>query len=937
MKSKDWKTKVGVGFAKTGLSKFGRRLPSIKQIGSYLSTANEQESDIDDDIELNSPPSSPRLSQKHSNNNSSNANSNKHKAKKSHSIKFELIDELSLRSMWVMCIAIHPNGKLVATGGLDNMVSIYDINFNENNSGTHSHNNNQNVANSSNTNVEMSSQFSYSQTNQNNNNNNNNNNNADRDAGSLPNLVNNGSNTYDKQDNGPHRKGSEYADNGMISSTMTREYSVHPDHPLRQQMGLQRQNSSGSLSSQNDEYKTGDVIENDLNASMSLNQSLPSTVKSSATTIVNNKDDIDESITYRNRNNLDKPEVPFRREASPDTSAMYESFRQFTVPKYELTKYWDGNISHIKFFDDDRHILVGSGDNSCSIVNYRLNILVKRWTFNYRVKCVDYIFADQSQIFGNMESRGGRGRAPAMQILEASNEVDDVEDKEDHKDNSNEKGRMHIDDNLDESKVDTSNMNNDKNNSNNNNSSAKGNQPLTISAQNITHAADGSGVQTPLIIQSTENSENLDLNLASVSASPRKRKNINRDILAPNDSDDSDDSDDSVGLSEILSQENIDNDLFDYSLNNKKKKKDKEKSDLNNDGKHKDSKRSSHKSTFDRKDKSGKRKSSNLDIVNEHKANHSSNVLDMAAVDMIIDARGRPSSVVRQGQKIFIKNANVNPLAVSNMDPSLKRDFGSLLHNLPFYPPRSVRVLIGTCGSTHNVLIDEVMLDGVSSSFDIETNISQLNESGADNYNGGNQNFESLHANYTDCNAVAFSPHGHYFALGFANGGVYIFERNSDNLSRTIEIHSCMLPASINSICWINSYTIAASCDHGSKIYVSYILQEKEIREYLLNKCLEKKSNIVSVIIDYVGDDILDTFVYSKFDEKISCIAAQPFWVQSNENDKNSKSSGIKKKSTKDKEKKYMYSKKDGILVAASWDMSMEGYLLRQHVKMYDK
>ena len=65
MKSKDWKTKVGVGFAKTGLGKFGRRIPSFKQIAtSYLTNANEGLSDTEDDnndnIVIESPPTSPR-------------------------------------------------------------------------------------------------------------------------------------------------------------------------------------------------------------------------------------------------------------------------------------------------------------------------------------------------------------------------------------------------------------------------------------------------------------------------------------------------------------------------------------------------------------------------------------------------------------------------------------------------------------------------------------------------------------------------------------------------------------------------------------------------------------------------------------------------------------------------------------------------------------
>ncbi|ETO34229.1 hypothetical protein RFI_02865, partial [Reticulomyxa filosa] len=68
----------------------------------------------------------------------------------------------------------------------------------------------------------------------------------------------------------------------------------------------------------------------------------------------------------------------------------------FPTSPFVRMSYWDGYISSLCFIDDERHILVGSGDGTFSICDYVLNQCVSCMRVSGDILTCDYVFIRQT-------------------------------------------------------------------------------------------------------------------------------------------------------------------------------------------------------------------------------------------------------------------------------------------------------------------------------------------------------------------------------------------------------------------------------------------------------------------------------------------------------------------------------------------------------------
>ena len=77
----------------------------------------------------------------------------------------------------------------------------------------------------------------------------------------------------------------------------------------------------------------------------------------------------------------------------------------------ELHTFWEEYVSCIQFLNDFQHILVGSGDGSVAMINYRTMQILYRWKCDAEVLSIDYLYLD---IISNGHSVWNRTKSPTM-------------------------------------------------------------------------------------------------------------------------------------------------------------------------------------------------------------------------------------------------------------------------------------------------------------------------------------------------------------------------------------------------------------------------------------------------------------------------------------------------------------------------------------------
>lgn len=298
---------------------------------------------------------------------------------------------------------------------------------------------------------------------------------------------------------------------------------------------------------------------------------------------------------------------------------------------------------------------------------------------------------------------------------------------------------------------------------------------------------------------------------------------------------------------------------------------------------------------------------------------------------------------------------------------------------------RQIMVIIGSASTkNHNVYIDEYQLNNMDNN--------DNNDENKNNQNNQKQKCQikdlikskvkfSLSLGNKKCESVQFSPNGKYFAIGGEACLYQIYDRitmkmihqrfvkdNEDSIViqrrpnlatefekkrlKTIKDNDEELNNDddnnyfVTCLSWINDHTVAVGNSRGSFIYVSTILHEYKIRNFVLkewiqiidkhfNICNDDKSrmnadNLIEEIHEFIGCDVVDNVIETQFGDKTSCLTSHPYFeMRSIDNHLQTKTS----QSVPTTPISYPYqnggNRKEGLYVSGSWSGVFQGCVLK--------
>eukprot|EP00486_Rosalina_sp_Unknown_P013247 CAMPEP_0201593958 /NCGR_PEP_ID=MMETSP0190_2-20130828/191423_1 /ASSEMBLY_ACC=CAM_ASM_000263 /TAXON_ID=37353 /ORGANISM="Rosalina sp." /LENGTH=356 /DNA_ID=CAMNT_0048053387 /DNA_START=657 /DNA_END=1723 /DNA_ORIENTATION=- len=244
---------------------------------------------------------------------------------------------------------------------------------------------------------------------------------------------------------------------------------------------------------------------------------------------------------------------------------------------------------------------------------------------------------------------------------------------------------------------------------------------------------------------------------------------------------------------------------------------------------------------------------------------------------------------------------------------------------------RHIMVIIGSASSTtNNVFIDEYSLGQQDVVKSMENKKKSGNKSRCEQKDLIQNKVKfSISLENKKCETVKFSPNGKYFAIGGEACLYQIYERDTMKLIHSrytkdnedpiviqrrpnlaAEYEKKRLKAIrdtteeddddyhtecfVTCLSWINDHTVAVGNNKGAFIYISTILHEYKIRNFVLKEwismidkhykiCNDDKSkmnaeNIIEEIHEFIGCDVIDNVIETNFGDRTSCLTSHPYF-----------------------------------------------------------
>jgi len=232
---------------------------------------------------------------------------------------------------------------------------------------------------------------------------------------------------------------------------------------------------------------------------------------------------------------------------------------------------------------------------------------------------------------------------------------------------------------------------------------------------------------------------------------------------------------------------------------------------------------------------------------------------------------------------------------------------------------------------------------------------------------------------HCECHSVRFSPNGKYFAIAGKSCIYQIYDR--DSMQRiheraTMDTEDAVIlqkrrPAArldddeneasdrsdddeyfVTCLAWVNDHSLAVGNAKGNFIYISTVLHDHKIRNFILKEwlqnvedktqkmcndeeqteqcCMMSLENIVENVHAFIGCDVVDNVIETNFGQRASCIAAHPYFAMKTVDDANGSEPSNKSPLPSTPVYGYRgYHKKEGLFVSGSWSCVFQGCVLK--------